>query len=433
MPLIDLSAIHFRKTRDYMREVLSSYDNGNYRSAVVMLYSVCLCDLLFKLIELRDVYSDQFSRDLLRKIDEKIALDKASPAWEAELVDSLYKNSPILDSQSYATICHLRDLRNLSAHPVMDDYSELFMPSKEIVEAYIKSAFETVLAKPALLVSNVVEVISEDLDEKRGYLLDNKEDFEKYVRSKYLIRMPAAMLCRVFKSFWKFTFILQNEKCDRNRLLNVHFLQAIYRFNKDVIEAELAAEVDKFEVAEREDILTMAFWLCGYEPAIYAKLPAVTRALLSKYATHDPFYRLISWFMAENKEAHVNTLISSGFHDYPTEELRIKYVFRRFKETNDLQHLYRYFISIIGHASSFKGAESKIDTYIIPYIKDMSPENLERVIAVFNENSQVYYNYYLSYYCGKVWEYAKKFLTADYVKEHYPRFIIPVDNPMSAV
>lgn len=113
-----------------MREVLSSYDNGNYRSAIVMLYSVCLCDLLFKLIELRDVYLDQFSKDLLRKIDEKIALDKASPAWEAELVDSLYKSSPILDTQSYAIICHLRDFRNLSAHPVMDDYSELFMPSK---------------------------------------------------------------------------------------------------------------------------------------------------------------------------------------------------------------------------------------------------------------------------------------------------------------
>ena len=415
-----------------MREVLSSYENGNYRSAVVMLYSVCLCDLFFKLIELRDVYSDQFSKDLLRKIDEKIALDKASPAWEAELVDSLYKNSPILDSQSYATICHLRDYRNLSAHPVMDDYSELFMPSKEIVEAYIKSAFETVLAKPALLVSNVVEVISEDLDEKRGYLLDDKEGFEKYVCSKYLIRMPAAMLCRVFKSFWKFTFVLQNEKCDRNRLLNVHFLLAIYRFNKDVVETGIAAEVDKYEVAEREDIITMAFWLCGYEPAIFPKLPAVTRALLSKYATHNPFYRLISWFMSENKEAHINTLISSRFHDYPSEETRMKYVFNRFKETNDQQHLYRFFISILRYASSYKGAESKIDTYIIPFINDMSPENLERVIAAFNENSQVYNNYYLSYYCGKVWECAQKFMAADYVTEHYPRFKLPNEEPVSA-
>lgn len=432
MPLIDLSAIHSRKTRDYMHEVLSSYDNGNYRSAVVMLYSVCLCDLLFKLIELRDVYSDLFSKGLLRKIDEKIALDKASPAWEAELVDSLYKSSPILDSQSYATICHLRDFRNLSAHPVMDDYSELFMPSKEIVEAYIKSAFETVLSKPALLVSNVVEVISEDLDEKRGYLLDDKEGFEKYVRSKYLIRMPAVMLCRVFKSFWKFTFVLQNEKCDRNRLLNVHFLLTMYRFNKEVIEAGLDAETDKYEVAERDDIITMAFWLCGFEPAIFPKLPAVTRALLAKYATHDSFYRLISWFMAESKEAHINTLIASGFHDYPTEESRIKYVFTRFKGSEDLQHLYRYFISIIRYATSYKGAESKIDTYIIPYINDMSAENLERVIAAFNENSQVYNNYYLSYYCGKVWACAQKYMAADYVTEHYPRFKLPNEEPVSA-
>ena len=431
MPLIDLASINIRKTREYMREVLSSYENGNYRSAIVMLYSVCLCDLFFKLIELRDVYSDLFAKDLLRKIDEKIASDKASPAWEAELVDSLYKSSPILDSESYAIICHLRDFRNLSAHPVMDGYSELFMPSKEIVEAYIKSAFETILSKPALLVSNVVEVISEDLDEKRSYLLDDKEGFQKYVQSKYLNRMPAAMLCRVFKSFWKFTFILQNEECDRNRLINLNFLLVTYRYSREIIEAGIEADVSKYEVAEKGGIIMMAFWLCGFEPAIYPKLPEITRALLTKYATRDPFYRLISWFMAENKEAHIDTLISSGFHDFPTEKSRFKYVLDRFGETDDMQHLYRYFISIVRTATSYKDADSKIEKFIIPYIHDMSPENLEKIIAAFNENRQVYNSYYLAYYCGKVWEYAQKDLAADYVLEHYPRFKIPTEESIS--
>ncbi len=245
MELIDLSRILSPKTREYMREVLSSYENGNYRSSIVMLYSVCLCDLIFKLVELRDVYLDKFSKDLLVKIEQKIASDKASPAWEVELLEALFKSSPILDTQSYALINHLRDFRNLSAHPVLDDYSELFMPSKEIVEAYIKSSFDAILSKPALLVSNAVEVISEDLDVKKGYLLEDKKGFQDYVRKKYLNRMPEAMIQRVFRSFWKFTFVLLNEKCNENRLLNVYFLSVVYKHNKEAVAADIRAEADR--------------------------------------------------------------------------------------------------------------------------------------------------------------------------------------------
>ena len=42
----EVDDIYFQKTREYFDEVLSSYANGNYRSAVVMLYSVAICDLL---------------------------------------------------------------------------------------------------------------------------------------------------------------------------------------------------------------------------------------------------------------------------------------------------------------------------------------------------------------------------------------------------
>ena len=43
--ILEIDNIYSSKTREYFREVLSSYSNGNYRSAVVMLYSVCICDL----------------------------------------------------------------------------------------------------------------------------------------------------------------------------------------------------------------------------------------------------------------------------------------------------------------------------------------------------------------------------------------------------
>ena len=37
--LVNAENIYFKQIKDYFREIISSYDNGNYRSAMVMLYS----------------------------------------------------------------------------------------------------------------------------------------------------------------------------------------------------------------------------------------------------------------------------------------------------------------------------------------------------------------------------------------------------------
>ena len=43
------SQIFDARSREYFSEVLSCYTAGKYRSAVVMLRSVVVCDLLFKI------------------------------------------------------------------------------------------------------------------------------------------------------------------------------------------------------------------------------------------------------------------------------------------------------------------------------------------------------------------------------------------------
>ena len=61
--------IYFQKTKEYFKEVISSYSNGNYRSAIVMLYSVAICDILFKLEELKDMYNDEVAKEILQNIE----------------------------------------------------------------------------------------------------------------------------------------------------------------------------------------------------------------------------------------------------------------------------------------------------------------------------------------------------------------------------
>ena len=46
--------VYDSRSREYLQEVIACYDIGSYRSAIVLLNSVCLCDIFYKLQELRD-------------------------------------------------------------------------------------------------------------------------------------------------------------------------------------------------------------------------------------------------------------------------------------------------------------------------------------------------------------------------------------------
>ena len=89
--------IYFAKTREYFNEVLSNYANGNYRSAVVMLYSVAICDLLFKLQELSDMYNDTVAAEILREVEKcrNTGDNKSKSRWEKEFVDGIYKKTKL--------------------------------------------------------------------------------------------------------------------------------------------------------------------------------------------------------------------------------------------------------------------------------------------------------------------------------------------------
>ena len=52
-------------SKEYFSEVLSCYAAGNYRSAVVMLWSVVVCDLLFELQHLVDLHRDDKAKGVL--------------------------------------------------------------------------------------------------------------------------------------------------------------------------------------------------------------------------------------------------------------------------------------------------------------------------------------------------------------------------------
>ncbi|MDQ3061134.1 MAG: hypothetical protein M3R45_16745 [Pseudomonadota bacterium] len=144
------------RSRDYFREVLSSFVNGNHRSAVVMLWSVVVCDLVYKLHELRDLYQDPVASSILQTIEAKQTSNPTSPEWEPALLDEINQRTHLLEISEYHHLQGLHKTRHLSAHPVLSATNLLFSPNKETTRALIRNALEATLLKPPIFSKKIV-------------------------------------------------------------------------------------------------------------------------------------------------------------------------------------------------------------------------------------------------------------------------------------
>lgn len=139
--------IYYKQTKKYFNEVLADFFNKNYRSAVVMLYSVAICDLFLKLNELCNSYDDAEAKSILQSIADIRNGDDTSSKWEYELTKKMH-DSGYISSKLYSDLRHLYDDRCFSAHPSMNDDFELIEITKETAVAHIKNIFNGLLIEP---------------------------------------------------------------------------------------------------------------------------------------------------------------------------------------------------------------------------------------------------------------------------------------------
>lgn len=209
-----------RYTRELFKEVHSSYAMGNYRSATVMLWSVVVTDLVYKLNELDSIYSDPKALQILNDIRKEQLENPKSSKWESEIVDKFHKEINFFETFEVANLEHLQKMRHVSAHPVITSTDLLHSPTKETVFSLIRNALESVLTKEALFSSKIIEVILKDLNNIKDTLVDYEER-DRYFSHKYLSKMPNAVLLKFLKTLWKFIFRIDNPETIINTEINL--------------------------------------------------------------------------------------------------------------------------------------------------------------------------------------------------------------------
>ena len=138
------------RSKEYFSEVLSCYAAGNYRSAVVMLWSVVVCDLLFKLQHLVDLYGDDKAKAILAEISKLQEANERSSEWESKLVESVAEQTQLLDIAERENLLHLQRQRHLAAHPVVNANFQLHRPNRDTARALIRNALDGLLSAIAV-------------------------------------------------------------------------------------------------------------------------------------------------------------------------------------------------------------------------------------------------------------------------------------------
>ncbi len=379
--------ISHKNTRMYFSEIISSYYNGNYRAAVTLLYSVVICDLVFKLQELRDIFSDSRAQGILTQIEKLQEANPTSPEWEKVIVDEMFASRYVVDTATKIHIEALRNERNLCAHPVLKYSYELFTPSKEAVYGHITNALTDVLTKSSLHGNkNMFENLIIDIEKNSTSFL-NYKDLGKYLSSKYFnsIRNSEEEY-RIFKKLWKLVFKLTDKRCNDNRKINRWTMYNILFRDRLYIEQRIRDDIKVLQSQlnfDNKDIVKSLVRFLNVSPTSYRCFSPDTIQILNDKIEKFHLDK-ISLFKVDDICTYVLGLDTVDVSD-------AKYITRYLTETDNLHIANQFATKQFLGSRSYDEADSYFDEIISFRLNSLTDDLLRDILEGCNNNGQIYW------------------------------------------
>lgn len=384
--------IHYGKTKAYFQEVLSSYNNGNYRSSVVMLWSVAICDIVYKLQSLVDLYDDSAAKEILQEVTAIQNEDYKSSAWELKLLDDVHEKTFLLDSSEYENLRYLQKQRHLSAHPVLNSERELHSPNKETVRSLLRNTLEELLVKPPFYTQRIMKELLEDLSESAD-VLNSRQKVKQYIESRYLSRTKPSVEINIFRSLWKLVFKLENEDCENNRMINLHALEILSDRNSAAIPNEIEGDNDYYSnVSSTGNPLSYLVFYLSKNPQIYPLLSDDARLKVDHCIETDDVGKTMGWFKKEDLNTHGNDIeewIRSDEH--PTFTISQFDALLEMADTEEWQKRFCRIVTAYYTVScSYDQADTRFQISIPKYINLFDGDSLVHLAQKIENNGQCY-------------------------------------------
>ena len=405
--LFDINQIENLEIRSYFSEVISCYENHNYRAAILVLYTVILYDLTYKLEELRDEYEDSNAKQLLEEVHKKINSPGDKSSWENLLLDKLYesKDFEIVDDNLWSTIQAVKLKRNLSAHPSFDKEQQIYQPTRELTLGFIKEIYETLLTKSAHFMSRGLERVFESFEQKkshfniRNFYEDSKDNnYEyNYFYNRFYSRMSMPLKKKFFKNVWTLTFEKNNEELENNFLnlfVIIKVLEQDEALFKDFIEGKLKSDKIK-DIIDLDIPINKFILFLNFYPDYYQYLHSDVQGRIEKKFKGINHY-LFLWYTKDSISEYIEMIMSDDnikdlggissdqikLFNFICKEKGIIEVFNKFL----LKILEKYVPDWLG----FDDANRIMEKFILPYLNDFKEEDYFEYAQIRKLNNQIY-------------------------------------------
>lgn len=376
-------------TRKYFQEVLSSYNNRNYRSSIVMLYSVLICDLIYKLKDLSEIYNDDSAKSILTEIERLQTKNEKSPVWETKLFKLVKEKTKLLEISDYLHIESLQNHRHLCAHPVMNLNYELYSPNKETTRAHIRNILEGVLLKPALLSRKILPNFLNNLSEVKDILI-TENALKRHLKAKYFNNLNLDLLIKIFKSLWRLVFFTQNEQCNENRNVNLTALTIfIKEYTKELIQ-EIESDNAYYSKINVDHLKHLANLLNTF-PSLFNKLDDSIRVLIEAEVKKDIDLQVRCIFLSDSITKHIELV--KNLTKEETWEIRAKTiaeVYNILENEGHIKEANTLLINFFGDSNTYNSADVRYRWIVKPNIAKLNIEEAKLLLEKMNSNDQIF-------------------------------------------
>ncbi len=152
-PLSDLDELVLKcrdeKAKSYIKESVSCYKSGAFRSAIVSTWIAVIFDIIDKLKDLALAGDKEAEKQLDEFEKARKAGDIAtSLKFERDILKVARDRMEFISHLEFIDLDRLQQDRNRCAHPSMTSDGEIFNPSAELARVHIRSAIEHLLQYP---------------------------------------------------------------------------------------------------------------------------------------------------------------------------------------------------------------------------------------------------------------------------------------------
>ncbi len=390
-----------------------------------MLWTVVVCDLIYKLQNLRDIYNDTTAEAILNLIEQKQKDNYKSSDWEAELLNQVRTRTELIDNAEEQNLQNLLKNRHLSAHPVLSQADLLFRPNRETVRALIRNTLEGVLLKPPVLGKKIVTEFVADLAAKQDLLPNEPDDqsLKRYLDARYLRNLRPTIENYLFRELWKFVFQLTNSDTNKNRDINFRSLKIIYARRKNELNKYIQEHKEFFSKVVKEEPLKYLVDFLSDNPSIYGFLKDDARILIKNSVESDIDLYAIAIFLKNDVKEHLEEM---GKRIIDKEEeisddswIKIRKIA---EEYNHIDLVLDIAVKRYGNSDTYMSAYKLFETFIEPILEVFDKEHLLKLLDVIESNKQIWNGTYASEDHVKVKKRGDQILGLQFDYSNYPHF-----------